>query len=66
MAQKNAVGPNGTALLDKDGNRSVQQFTGTFLYYARAVDSTILVALSALASEQASPKQRNGESHDLF
>ena len=35
-----------------------QQVTGTFLYYARAVDSTMLVALSALASEQAIPTKK--------
>ena len=45
-----AVGPDGTALLNKYGKKNFQQVTGTFLYYARAVDSTILVALSALAS----------------
>ena len=46
-----AVGPDGTALLDKDRKKFVQQVTGTFLYYAQAVDSTMLVALSALESE---------------
>jgi hypothetical protein len=33
----------------------IQQVTGTFLYYARAVDSTMLVTLSAIASQQAKP-----------
>jgi hypothetical protein len=33
----------------------IQQVTGTLLYYARAVDPTILVALSAIASQQAKP-----------
>ena len=47
--------PDGTAFLDKDGKKFVQQVTGTFLYYEKAVDSTMLVALSAIASEQASP-----------
>ena len=56
-----AVGPDGAALLDKDGTQFVQQFTGTFLYYARAVDSTMLVTLSALASEQASPTKKTME-----
>ena len=56
-----ALGPDGTPLLDKDGKKFVQQVTGTFLYYARAVDSTMLVALSALASEQASPTQKTME-----
>ena len=56
-----ALGPDGTALLDKDGKKFVQQVTGTFLYYARAVDSTMLVALNALESEQASPTQKTME-----
>ena len=33
------------------------QVTGTFLFYARAVDATMLTALSALASEQAHPTE---------
>ena len=36
----------------------IQQVMGTFLYYARAVDATILVALSAIASEQAAPTKK--------
>ena len=32
----------------------VQQVVGTLLYYARAIDSTMLVALNSIASEQAS------------
>jgi len=39
---------------DED-NKFVQQVTGTFLYYTRAVDTTMLLALSAIASEQAAP-----------
>ena len=56
-----AVGPDGTALINKDGKKFIQQVTGTFLYYARAVDSTTLVSLSALASKQASPTQKTIE-----
>ena len=33
----------------------MQQVTGVFLFYARAVDSTMLTALSAIVSEQATP-----------
>ena len=36
----------------------IQQVTGTFLYYARAVNATMLVALSAIASEQAAPTEK--------
>ena len=43
--------------LNKEGKLFVQQVLGTFLYYARAVDCTMLVALSAIASEQANPTE---------
>ena len=32
---------------------TVQQVVGNFLYYARAVDPTMLVALNSIAAEQA-------------
>jgi len=41
--------------LGKEETKFIQQVAGTLLYYARAVDSTILVALSAIATEQAAP-----------
>ncbi len=36
----------------------VQEVAGTLLYYARAVDSTILPALSAIATKQANPMEK--------
>jgi hypothetical protein len=36
----------------------IQAASGTLLYYARAVDPTILTALSSIATEQAKPTQR--------
>ena len=42
-----------TAKLDEPRKRRVQQIVGSLLYYARAVDNTILVALNSLAIEQA-------------
>lgn len=44
-------------VLDKANKRYIQEVTGTFLYYARAIDSTMLTALSAIASEQSSPTE---------
>lgn len=44
-------------LLDQEGKTYVQQVVGTFLFYARAVDSTMLTPLSAIAMDQASPTQ---------
>ena len=39
----------------KDEEKFIRQVIGTLLYYTRAVDSTLLVALSALASAQSRP-----------
>jgi Reverse transcriptase (RNA-dependent DNA polymerase) len=39
-------------LLAPDRVRRLQQIVGTFLYYARAIDSTMLVALGSLAAAQ--------------
>jgi hypothetical protein len=39
------------ALSDKDANK-LQQLTGTLLYYARAVDTTLIMPINVLASEQ--------------
>ena len=43
--------------LDKKGKRFIQQVCGKFLYYARAVDSTLLTPISAIASQQANPTE---------
>ena len=43
--------------LSKEDKKYIMQVTGTFLFYARAVDGTMLTALSALASEQANPTE---------
>ena len=43
--------------LDKKGTKYVQSVTGSLLYYARAIDSTILPALNEIASQQAKPTE---------
>jgi len=43
--------------LSKEDTKYIQAVTGTLLYNARAVDPTILPALSAIATEQAKPTQ---------
>ena len=48
-------GADNFPLLSKADKKFVQQVTGVFLFYARAADSTMLTALSAIASEQAKP-----------
>ena len=44
--------------LNKAGKKFIQEVTGVFLFLARAVDSTMLTPLSALASEQATPTEQ--------
>ena len=39
-------------ILDKKEINVIQQIVGTFLYYAIAIDNTILLALSDLSAEQ--------------
>ena len=41
-------------LLNDDRKRRIQEIVGSLLYYARAVDNKLLVALSAIAARQAS------------
>ena len=53
-------------MLGKENKKYIQQVLGTFLYYARAADPTILVALSAIASEQASPTKSTMKKVDQF
>ena len=53
-------------LLNKDDKRFVQEVTGTFLFYARAVDPTMLTALSSLASEQCAPTENTMVKCKLF
>ena len=45
-------------LLDKEGKLCVQQVIGSFLYYARAVNMTILHALNPIAAESSKPTER--------
>ena len=42
-------------LLSKADKKFVQEVTGTFLYYSRAVDLTMLMALGSIATQQANP-----------
>jgi hypothetical protein len=47
--------------LNKEATKYIQAVAGTLLYYGRAVDNTILLALSAIATEQAQPTERTKE-----
>jgi hypothetical protein len=41
--------------LNPDGKKMIQEILGTLLYYARAVDPTLLVTVSSLARQQKDP-----------
>ena len=53
-AQQLTPVPDTSSPLPKAGIKRLQEIIGVLLFYARAVDSTMLVALSSLASAQAS------------
>ena len=40
-------------ILNKQQTKFIQEVMGTFLYYMRAVNRTMLITLSALATDQA-------------
>ena len=52
-----AEAADNSPLLGKVGKKFIQKVNGKFLYMGRAVDPTILTALSALASQQAAPTE---------
>eukprot|EP00804_Cyclotella_cryptica_P005330 CCRYP_020410-RA/>CCRYP_020410-RA protein AED:0.19 eAED:0.19 QI:0/-1/0/1/-1/1/1/0/760 len=49
--------PDLSAPLDKQDTTFIQEVIGVFLYYTRAVDCTMLTALSSLATQQSKPTQ---------
>ena len=51
-------------LLNKPGALRVQSISGTCLYYARAVDPTILPALNEISKNQAKPTEVTGKACD--
>jgi hypothetical protein len=55
-----------TNLLSKEEKKYIQQVLGTFLYYGRAVDSTMLTAISSIASTQAEPTEETMANIKLF
>jgi len=46
-------------LLDEQARKQVQKISGTFLYYAHAVDPTILPALNENSYQQAKPTEKS-------
>jgi hypothetical protein len=50
-----------SAPLDASGLTRLQEIIGTFLYYGRAIDSTMLVALGTLSSQQSKGTQATAQ-----
>ena len=56
-----------TPLLDAKGTKRIQSIIGSAIYYARAVDPTILPALNDIANSQAKPTQHTlQKTHQLL
>jgi hypothetical protein len=55
-----------TVLFDNAGRKRIQQVDGSFLYYALAIDPTILMALSDIATQQAAPTENTKKQVDQF
>ena len=47
-----------TALLDNVKKKQIEKIVGSFLWYARAIDSTMRPALSAIAAQQSKPTEK--------
>jgi hypothetical protein len=53
-----ATAPDVSPILEAGQKKRIQEILGVLLYYARAIDSTLLVALGLLASEQTTASER--------
>ena len=61
-----ATPPDTTKQLDKKGQKHVQRVVGSFLYYARSIDNTIITALNKIAAMQAQPTIKTKKSNDYW
>ena len=55
--QQYATAPDESPLLSPKDTKHVQSTTGSFLFYGRAIDNTILPSLNEIASAQSKPTQ---------
>lgn len=53
-------------LLDSEQKTRIQQIVGTFLFYARAVNATMLVALGSISSQQSAPTETTRTAVNCF
>lgn len=66
-AAQDTIDEDSSPLLDAKRKRRIQQIVGAGLYYGRAIDNTILVALSSIASNQANATEETEKcAHQLL
>ena len=65
-AAQDTIPDDVTAKIDDKRVKAIQQVVVGVLYYARAVDSTVLPALSSIASKQASATETTKEKQHNF
>ena len=53
-----ALPPETLPVLDKKGNKRLQSITGTFQYYTKGIDPTMIVAVNELAYQQSALTQK--------
>ena len=65
---KSQYSPNvdDSPLLTPADKKFVQEVTGTFLYYARAVDATMLTSIISIATQQANPTENTMKKSHSF
>ena len=65
-AAQEVIPDDTTAKIDKTCVKATQQVAQVVLYYARAVDLTVLTALNSIASEQTSATEKTGGKQSSF
>ena len=53
-------------ILSDEEATHIQRIVGSFLYYARAVDNTILTAVNEIAATQAAPTKKTKDATNLL
>ena len=53
--------PDTSTKLDKAASTTIREVVGVFLYYARAIDNTMLVALGTIASQQSNSTEATAD-----
>ena len=61
-----ALPPETLPVLDKNYIKRLQSFTGTFQYYTKGVDPTMIVAVNELAFQQLAPTQETVKKCDML